>query len=256
LELDPQLPEAHLARANYRMFWEWDYRGAKKALDQALALNPNFAAAYLWAEFYWTYVRYDFQEAVAANRRAFQLNPLDTRIRGRFGTVHYLFGKLEEAEKLFRDEISDDPQDPMPRVGLADTLVRCGRIDEAIPFAEAAVELGGRHIAFLGILCVFYGIQGNHEGARGVLEELETLREAGHGSSLWSGLGYAGSGRLDEAFASFDQAVEDRDGSLVYMFHAPRTLGLHEDPRFVPLLERIRLGHLAHLIPSGPGASH
>lgn len=210
---------------------------AGEAADRALELDPQLPEAHL---------------ALAANRRAQQLSPLDMRVRGRLGTVHYLFGKFEEAEKLFLEEIADDPTDPMPRLGLADTLVRMGRVDEAIPQIEAAVELGGRHSAFLGVLCVFYGIQGNQDGARMVLEELESLRVSGHGSSLWLGLAYAGSGRLDDAFASFDQAVEERDASLVYVFFAPRQLGLHGDGRFIQLLDRIRLGHLAPLITKTP----
>jgi len=255
LELDPQLPEAHLARALCRMYWDWDYGGAKEALDRALDLNPNFANAHLWTEFYWTYVKHDFPRAVAAIRRAQALSPLDTRVRSRLGTVHYLFGKLEEAEEIYLEEISDNPNDPMPHVGIADTLVRMGRVDEGVTHIETAVELGGRHSAFLGVLGVFYGIQGNQGEAGRVLEELEALRAAGHGSSFWLGLVYAASGRMDDAFAFFNQAVEERDSSLVYVFFAPRQVGLHGDARFVRLLEKIQLGHLIPLIAKGPGAT-
>ena len=255
LELDPQLPEAHLARALFRMYWDWDYEGAKATLDRALDLNPNFANAHFWTEFYWTYAKHDFREAVAANRRAHQLSPLDRRVRGRLGTVQLLFGRFEHAQELFLEEISDDPNDPLPHVGMADTLARIGRADEAVVYMETAVELGGRHSAFLGVLGVIYGIQGDQEGAGRVVEELEALLMSGHGSSFWLGLAYAGSGRLDDAFASFDQAVEERDGSLVYVFHAPRQLGLHGDGRFIQLLDRIRLGHLAPLITKTPGVT-
>ena len=36
LELDAQLPEAHLARALFKMYWERDYSEAKESLDRAL----------------------------------------------------------------------------------------------------------------------------------------------------------------------------------------------------------------------------
>jgi hypothetical protein len=60
---------------------------------------------------------------------------------------------------------------------------------------------------------------------------------------------------MDDAFAFFDLAVEERDSSLVYVFFAPRQVGLHGDARFIQLLEKIRLGHLVPLISRGPGAT-
>ncbi len=248
LDLDPKLPEAHLAQALFLWYWERDYPGAKASLDRALDLNPNFATAYLWAEFFHTYVEYDFEKALASLRRARQLSPLDVRYRGRLGTVNMLFGEYEEAERLFLEEIADDSTDPMPHVGLADTYVRSGRVDESIGCAERALELGGHHPAFLGVASTFYGIGGSPERAEELFRKLEELVGVGQGSRFWLGLTLAGLGRFDEAFECLNQAVEERDGSLVYIFHAPRELGLHHDPRFVPLLEKLNLGHLARFI--------
>ena len=244
LELDPQLPEAHLARALARMYGDWDFPGAKAGFDRALQLNPNFTEAYLWEEFYWTYVEHDFEKAIAANRRAERLSPLDTRIRGRFATVHYLFGKLEKAEELVRGELADRPEDPLPHLAMADTLVRLGRVDEAVPYAEAAVRLGGRPHSFLAILGGFYGLQGNEAGAKAILEEMEERQSAGYAPGLWMAVVYGGLGRIDQAFASLDRAVEERDSNLVYLFFVPRAIGLHDDPRFKGILDRIGLGHL------------
>ncbi|MGD2122814.1 MAG: tetratricopeptide repeat protein [Gemmatimonadota bacterium] len=248
LDLDAQLPEAHLARALFKMYWERDYSEAKESLDRALDLNPNFATAYLWVEFFATYVEYDFPKALAALQRARELSPLDARFRGRMGTVNLLFGDYGEAERLFLEETADDPTDPMPQVGLADTYMRSGRTDEAVSRAERALELGGRHPAFLGVACVFCGLGGALEKAEELLRELEGLSQEGRGSGFWLGLCHAGMGRFDRAFECFDQAIDERDGSLVYIFHTPREIGIHRDPRFVPLLEELNLGHLARFI--------
>jgi tetratricopeptide (TPR) repeat protein len=248
LDLDPLLPEAHLAQALFKMYWERDHSGAKESLERALGLNPNFATAYLWVEFFATYVEYDFQKALAALKRARELSPLDTRFRGRMGTVNLLFGNYSEAERLFLEEIADDPLDPMPHVGLADTYMRSGRTEEGVSRAEKALELGGYHPAFLGVAGVFYGIGGFPERGKELLKELKDLFEEGHGSGFWLGLTYAGLGDFDRAFECFDRAVDERDGSLVYIFHAPREVGIHQDPRFIPLLEKLGLSHLAPFI--------
>ncbi len=244
LELNPELPEAHLARALVRMYWEWDYAGAKEGFHRTLQLNPNFAEAHFWEEFYWTYVEHDFDGAIAANRRAQRLSPLDTRIQGRFATVHYLFGKLERAEELFREQLADHPEDPVAHLGLGDTLVRMGRLDEAMTHMEETVRVGGRPHAFLGMLAGFYGLQGDEARSNAVLEELEARQRAGYAPGFWMAVAYAGVGRLDEAFASLDRAVEERDSNLLYIFFVPRAMGLHDDPRFEAILDRIGLIHL------------
>jgi len=226
------------------MYRHWDYAGAKEALDRALELNPNLTEAYVWEEFYWTYVQHDFGEAIAANRRAQRLSPLDSRIRDRFATVHYLFGKLDQAEGLFRQALTETPDDPLPHLGLADTLTRMDRMDEAVFHLEEALRRGGRPHAFLGMMGGFYGIQGNEEAAKAILEELEARQREGYAPGFWVAVVYAGLGRMEEAFRCLDRAVEERDSNLLYLFVAPRRLGLHDDPRFRTILERIGLGHL------------
>jgi TolB-like protein/Flp pilus assembly protein TadD len=245
LELDPTLPEAHLAGALARMYGKWDYAGAKAGFDRALQLNPNFAEAHMWEEFYWTYVEHDFERAIAANRRAYRLSPLDSRVLSRFGTVHYLFGRLRRAEEILREGLAEYPDDPLLHLGLADTLVRMGRREEPAAHVEEAVRLaGGRPHAFLGMLAGFYGIQGEEDKAMAVLEEIEGRHGPGSASGFWVAVAYGGTGRMDEAFSSLARAVEERDSNLLYLFFVPRASGLHEDPRFEGILKQIGLGHL------------
>jgi serine/threonine-protein kinase len=248
LELNGHLPEAHLARALVRMYRHWDYAGAKKGFDRALELNPNFAEAHLWQEFYWTYVQHDFEKALDATRRARRLSPLDMRIRDREATVHYVFGELEEAEGICREILAQDPSNPLTHLSLADTLVRMGRTDESVVHMEEAVRLGGRAHAFLGMLAAFYGVQGNQPAARAVVEELEARQRVGYLPGFWTAVAYSGVGRMDDAFANLERAIEERDGNLLYLSVAPRASGFHDDPRFPSILERIGLGHLVPLL--------
>lgn len=244
LEIDPLLPEAHLGRALARMYWEWDYEGAKEGFDRALQLNPNFTEAHLWEEFYWTYVIHDFERADAANRRAHRLSPLDPRIPSRSGTLHYIFERYEKSEEIFREALADRPEDPLYHVGMADTLFRTGRGDEALAHLEEGVRLAGPVHAIQGMLAGFYGALGHQDKADVVMEEIEERQKAGYASGFWLAVAYAGVGRMDEAFSSLDRAVEDRDPGLLFLFVTPRLLGLHDDPRFDGILDRIGLGHL------------
>ena len=74
LQLDDTLAEAHATRAFIRMFHHWDWVGAEQALDRALALNPNSAAAHHWRGVYLS-LRGRLDEAKGEMHRALELDP-------------------------------------------------------------------------------------------------------------------------------------------------------------------------------------
>ncbi len=248
IKLDPNLPESHLARALIAMFYEWDYRAAKAAFDRAGELGPNIARVHMWREFYFTYVEHDYDAAIAANARAQKLNPLDISLNYREITVRYLFGDLDEAENLLRNMLKEMPDVPVLHLGLADTLVRQGRIDEAVATMERALELGGSLVMLVGIMAGFYGLQGSVDKAQALLRQLKTRSSEGYVSNFWLAVAQAGLGDLDAAFASLEAASTDRDSNLLYTFHFPRAFGFHSDPRFPGVLRTIGLAHLIPLL--------
>jgi len=248
LQLDPDLPEAHLARALVAMYYEWDYRAAKAAFDRAEGFGPNVARVHMWREFYFTYVEHDFDAALAANRRAQELSPLDPGPRSREATVRYLFGDLDGAERLFRALLAEAPGVSLLHTGLADTLVRRGLTDEAVASMDRAVEVGGPTVAWLGMLGAFYGLQGSPEKGRNALQQLEVRSSQGYVSNFWIAVAHAGLGDLDAAFSSLEDARLDRDSNLLYAFFTPRAMGLQGDPRFPEVLRSIGLPHLIPLL--------
>jgi TolB-like protein len=248
LELDSTLPEAHLARALVAMYYEWDHGAAKSAFDSAERLGPNVARVHMWREFYFTYVEHDYDAAIAENRRAQELNPLDPGPRSREATVRYLFGDLAEAEDLSRAMLDETPDSSVLNASLADTLARQGRIDEAVTAMERAVEVGGPMVAWLGMMAGFYGLQGSLDKGRDLLRELEARSSQGYVSSFWIATAQAGLGDLDAAFSSLETARADRDSNLLYTFYFPRAMDLQSDPRFPEVLRGIGLSHLIPLL--------
>jgi serine/threonine-protein kinase len=244
LALDANLPEAHLARGLGAMFYEWDHRAAGIAFERALELGPNVARVHMWREFYHTYVENDYEAAIAANRRAQDLNPLDPAPRSREGTCRYLFGDYEQALDIFRSLLEGAPRMSVLHAGMADTLTRLGRIDEAVQWMEQAVEYGGPTVAWLGILGALYGLRGDLDKGRQQVRQLEARAAEGYVSNFWLAIANAGLGDMDAAFSCLDRALADRDGNLLYTFHAPREFGLRDDPRIARVLRAIGLSHL------------
>ncbi|UCC82004.1 MAG: tetratricopeptide repeat protein [Gemmatimonadota bacterium] len=244
LELDPRLPDAHLARGLVAMFYEWDYGGAKRCLDRAIELSPSSANAHMWSEFYWTYVEHDYEEALAAIRRAIELDPLEPAYRERLAYVHMIFGRYDEAERLLREQLATGPITPLLHLGLADTLSRKGQLAEAATHVDEALERSGRLITFLAVACGIHALKGDIDKAQELLAELQEHARHTAVPELWLAIAHAGLGDKDEAFACLRRAVENRDSNLLYSVALPRHLGLHDDPRFADILRSIGLSHL------------
>src|SRR5438874_2509213 len=76
LTLDPNLAEAHLAMGT-ALFSVLGPHASEKELDRAVELNPNLALAY--DQYGWTFSEMgDFDKAIAAEKKALELDPLNT----------------------------------------------------------------------------------------------------------------------------------------------------------------------------------
>ena len=85
LQLDPQLPEAHLAMANvlFKDFFDWEGSGAE--YSKAMVLGPGNA------EILHYYANYlialgDFDMALKAMRRARELDPASMEVRSDYAS--------------------------------------------------------------------------------------------------------------------------------------------------------------------------
>lgn len=245
LALNADLAEAQLARALVAMYHDWDYAAAKTGIDRATALNPSFVDAHFWAEFYYTYVERNLEGALAANRRAAELDPLNLDISARLAQVLIIFDRIDEAVDRLRRILETDPNHMVSYVELADALGRQGDIAGAIAAAERALELSGRAVAAVGVAGAVLAVSGRADRTRALLHELTERARHGYVVPFWLALLHASVGDLDRAFELLAEARRDRDPNLLYLSVVPRAIGLHADPRYGQALREIGLGHLA-----------
>ncbi len=244
LALNPNLAEAHLARALVAMYYEWDYTAAKAGIDRAIEINPSFVDAHFWAEFYYTYVERSFEKAVGANQRAAELDPLDLNVSSRFGQVLLLFDRVDEAIEQLERILQTDPNHMVTYIELADALRRKGNCQGAMAAAERAIDLSKRAVAALGVSAAVFGLSGKVERARELLEELTERAQSGYVFPFWLAVTHAAVGEMDRAFKYLAEAQRDRDPNLLYISAVPRVIGWQPDPRYEQVLRDIGLHHL------------
>jgi TolB-like protein/DNA-binding winged helix-turn-helix (wHTH) protein len=96
LALDPELPEAHLARGELLLYQAFDLPGAKRALDRALELRPAYAEA-LHHRAAWFAAHGDTAAVRRDMDRARRLDPLSAAVRSDVGFFAYFDHRWDEA---------------------------------------------------------------------------------------------------------------------------------------------------------------
>ena len=76
-----------------------------------------------------------------------------------------------------------------------------------------------------------------------VLHQIEQMSASSYALPYYIAEIYAGLNETDQAFAWLEKAYEERTHWLMYLHLEPAFDGLHADPRFTDLMERIGLPH-------------
>jgi len=142
LELDPNFASAHATMGDVALLFDWDWAVAKAEYDRALEINPNLPEAHLAYEIYLaTLGRHD--EAIAHARQAYLSDPLAVETRTWTLWVNYFSGHLQETVDEAKRTLELEPQAALPYALLALASADLGQKDEAVRAAQNALRLGG-----------------------------------------------------------------------------------------------------------------
>jgi DNA-binding winged helix-turn-helix (wHTH) protein len=232
MEIDPNLPEVHVVRANLQVIAEQDHVAAYKTLLHAVALDPLCFSAHR----YLGLNRLScgaFDEALAALRRAQAIQPLALYVNGNIGMVLHFAGRYEEAVAQFELTLRMDPEFEVPRVFLGFSLLQLGQFERAIAELDRAPKTLQGHRSYLAVA---WALSGKLEAARATLTGLlkNPVVRPFDAAQI-----YAALGEDEESLIWLERAVEAR----VFGFFAvdPLFRGLREHPRFLALVDRLHL---------------
>ena len=243
LEIDDTLSEAHVSLGFIKSDYAWDWSGAEKEFQRAIALNPNYATAHQWHGYaLWKTGR--FEESIAEHRRALELDPLSLPVNRNLGLALYLARQYDLAIEQLRKTLEMDPSFALTRAYLGIAYIEKGVYKEGIAECEEAaahISAGPYAISALGYV---YAVSGKKAEAQNVRDRLMKLSEQKYISSRFMASIYAGLGEKDKALESLDAAYEDRSLQIGPGVTADPTYdSLRGERRFRDLLSRIGLAN-------------
>ncbi len=137
LELAPNSAEAAGVKGLHQLR-RFQYDEARKSLDRAIALNPNFALAYLWrSETFYEQEKY--LDMLADKERAYMLDPMSLEISAELAYDYRSFWRPKDAERIIDRMYERHPDHPLAYRAEAVNLFGHGRNGEATLVIEKAL---------------------------------------------------------------------------------------------------------------------
>jgi TolB-like protein/Tfp pilus assembly protein PilF len=227
LTLDPDLPDAHVAKALIMQVNFRDYVGAERELKRALDSDPNHITALRrLGTIYGMQGRYD--EAMEAFQKIIDRDPLNTPTFSNYSYNALAAGNLPVAERMITKVLDFSPDSIFASFQLA----RIHLAEGDLPAAEAAIEREPhpvwKNIGLGMIACV----KGDKDVGLAIADELIEQREIFNAAEI-----YNLCGETDKVFELLQQAAKDRDPALTEMKLSWAMTNLRTDPRWQEILK-------------------
>lgn len=273
------LAMARCAQAGMRAVPQLEaYSEAKTSALKALAIESENADAQAALGIVLFLSEWDWSAAERSLRRALEINPDHTEGLVHYGSLMEALGKLEEGLRFKQQALARDPRSPFVLVQIAISYWNQRRYDDAIAWANKALDIDPRHLLAREFMAGAYWKQGDlkrllaanirqaevfgvseEELARlkRVCAEMEaTFATAGHKgltaymlrhipsgevATVQRAILHGAAGELDAAFENLDRALAARDVALVHLAVAPQWDSLRGDQRFNDRLRKMGL---------------
>jgi tetratricopeptide (TPR) repeat protein len=240
---------------------------AREAVNQALANDPTYAAAYARLAVLDGIIEGDLAAAARHVEQGLARDPANLDLITSAGRIAGGLGRADQSIALVEYLVARDPVNVMGYDGLGHVYQVAGRLDDALAQYRTVLRLspgfGSEHY-FLGEVLL---LKGDAEAALAEIqqERFESYRLLGlsmayhalgrqaeadaaldeairkHEQTMAFNIAYALAwrGESDRAFEWLDKAVRYRDLGLNVVARHPMLVSLHADPRWLPLLRRL-----------------
>ena len=243
IELDDSLAQTHVALGIYYSLFAWNMPAAEKEFRRAIELDPNYATAHQQFAIECLSLMGRFDEAIAAGKRAEELDPFSPIIGADLANVLTNARRFDEAITQIKKVIALDENFWVAHWYLGRTYHANGQYREAVTAYRKALSLSDNSFikAMLVSSLVKVGERGEAVKLLGELQE-ESGRRYVSNSGL--AIAHAALGEKDKAFAYMEKEIAERSSRVPTLKVNSTWDDLRDDPRFAELVRRVETSKL------------
>jgi len=240
-----------------------------EAIQRALAIDENLASAWAALAYQKRSIEWDWQGAKVAINKALLLEPNNVDVIGPAASIAGTFGRLSESIELFEKNVGLDPLRLSSLRALGNRYLMVGRTDDAFNVFHRVQALNPDYPSIHGDLARTYLLNGDPKNALLEVEKnpdwffylyskaniLSTLGNEAEAQSIMNELlktsvyersgamatVYAWRGENDSAFKWLEMAYEQHETQLVFFLGNVLFRNLTTDPRYVIFVEKMGL---------------
>jgi TolB-like protein/DNA-binding winged helix-turn-helix (wHTH) protein len=232
LVLNPNLAAAHAQMSRLKRQVDFDWVGSNASIQQAITLEPGKPEYIEQAATSAAYLG-RFDQALELSRRAVELDPLNASSWENLGEIEIFNGQLDQAAADCKKALELNPDVPPGPFYLILIHIMQGRPQDGLPEFERLQIDSQRGVLYAITYCAL----GRKKASDAALSELIAKYSASDAYGIAEA--YAFRSQSDEAFEWLDRAYAQRDGGLIATKVDPLLKSLHSDPRFAAFLKKL-----------------
>jgi TolB-like protein/tetratricopeptide (TPR) repeat protein len=240
LALAPNLAEALTEKGFSLYYFEFDWGGAEREFRRALAVNPNVAMAHFGlAQLLLTQDRPD--EGFVHLRLARELDPMSPFLNTIEASYLLASGRRDEARARLTRAFDIAPDFYLAHRAQGLLYLAEQRPELAIASLRRGVAMADGNTRPSALLGMHLARLGQRDEARAILNHMLELAKTRFVPPVSLAVLHAALGENALALDALERAFAARDTQLVFLKDDPRWSGLRTEPRFVALMQALRL---------------
>jgi TolB-like protein/DNA-binding winged helix-turn-helix (wHTH) protein/tetratricopeptide (TPR) repeat protein len=238
LSMDNTLAEAHVSLLSTLTDYDWDWQGAEREFKAAIAIDPNYAAAYQ----YYGYALFGMargEEGIVAMKHAAELDPVSPSVQTSLAWGYFLLRRhdtaIEQCKRVL--ELYPDFVPAHQLLGLVYAQANADRQSMAELNQAKTLESDS---AITPIL-IDYELARSGKRAQ-ASRELGAMVAQSHGAPIpdyYVAAAWAAAGDKEKAQMALNRAYQVRSNWLIYLPYDPRFDDLRSEPQFQALLHKV-----------------
>jgi len=231
LELDPSLPQAHLALGLLAQ-GDYNWSEAEVRYRAALTFNPNCAECrHQYGVFLEGMGRNE--EAVVQVKQAIELDPLSSENRNQLAMISFTARQFDLAISQF-----ESLHEAAWWAPLAVSYAERGRFDDALAASKNCEIRWGSDFCLV-VQSHIYSLWGRTRDARKAIDQLKEISHHRYVYPTFFSGAYLAAGDKEQALTWMERAYDEKDPGLFWLKVWPSNDLLRSEPRFRILLEKL-----------------